>query len=155
MPFLLVLLAACGQSGNWGASESDSLHPNQGAAAAARKDGANLSGCYLQVSGRDSIRLVITQQKDSVFGTLQFDNYEKDASQGTVNGSWHDGLLRLWYNFSSEGTQSVMLVIFKPVPDGLSRASGEYVSRGDSTWIREESGLSFPEKEVLRQVACP
>ncbi len=113
-----------------------------------------ISGCYLKVYERDSIYLDIHNRDSIISGTVAFKNYQKDSSHGTVEGKVQDGKLILWYDFFSEGMQSVMQLAFKPTPDGMIRGTGELLNKGDTVYFRNIDSLQFAEKDKLIRVKC-
>ncbi len=61
-----------------------------------------LEGSYIKVTGRDTVRLQLKVVDSAVTGTMEFDNFEKDSSHGSVKGNVKNDRLYVWYNFSSE-----------------------------------------------------
>ncbi|WP_295129154.1 hypothetical protein [uncultured Chitinophaga sp.] len=70
-------------------------------------------GCYQLISGQDSFRLDLQLQGDSASGTLVYNFFEKDDSKGTFKGLLTDSILKIAYEFSSEGIISTRPAIFK------------------------------------------
>lgn len=86
----------------------------------------SLKGCYIAVIKKDTIQLAITEvQGDQVKGSLIYNFWEKDRSQGTISGEYKDGILSANYVFNAEGTTSERPVIFKKVPEGFVEGFGE------------------------------
>ena len=83
-------------------------------------------GRYVAHLANDVYTLNITgEQSGIVEGTLDINNAEKDSSTGTIKGTYKDGILLADYTFQSEGTTSLMQVIFKKVDNGFIRGSGK------------------------------
>src|SRR5687768_3913913 len=57
----------------------------------------NITGCYMEVIGRDTFAASLQQEGELVKGRFSFDNYEKDASTGPVSGRLQGNILRLLY----------------------------------------------------------
>lgn len=117
----------------------------------------SIRGCYVATLGKDVYRLtVLSQQGDSFKGTLSFKNFEKDSSSGTFNGSYTDGILLGEYAFQSEGTYSVMQVVFKKSGDDFVRGYGETKEEGtrfvDTNAITYDSSPVF---EASTECATP
>jgi hypothetical protein len=117
----------------------------------------NIEGCYVASTGQDIYTLRIASQSgNNVSGNLSFKNYQKDSSSGTFNGTYENGILLGDYSFASEGTNSVMEVVFKKYGDNFVRGYGDLNSEGtvftnlDSITYDDSSSLSVFYKE-----ACP
>ncbi|MBA2630340.1 MAG: hypothetical protein H0U84_04885 [Thermoleophilaceae bacterium] len=87
---------------------------------------ADVNGCYMKILKRDTIAIKLYQTGTSVTGKLTFDNYEKDGSTGTVHGIIEGNIIKLWYNFASEGMNSVMEIYFKKQGNQLLRGIGPF-----------------------------
>ena len=108
--------------------------------------------CYMKITGRDTAILMIEQKANELSGVMLYDNFEKDGSRGSVTGKKEGDILKLYYDFNSEGTRSVMEVYFKEVPGGLLRGVGDMDVKGDTAYFR--SGINYPDKEVFSKVEC-
>src|SRR4051812_19511817 len=106
--FLLVALAACNNAATNHAGDTATVKDQNSQTQVSNP--ADISGCYMQVIARDTIIANLQQNNSTVSGTLMFDNYEKDASKGSVTGSVDGDIIRLLYSFASEGMNSVMEV---------------------------------------------
>lgn len=92
---------------------------------------ASLVGCYVARNENDVYTLQIKDSEGvSVYGTLNFDNFQKDSSRGTFSGTYQDETLLGDYVFFSEGMNSKMQVVFKKSTDGFIRGYGELDSGG-------------------------
>src|SRR6188768_3721132 len=54
-----------------------------------------IDGCYMRILKRDTMLLHVQQNGKTVSGKMNFDNYEKDGSTGTVSGLIEDDVLKL------------------------------------------------------------
>jgi hypothetical protein len=77
-----------------------------------KKTNEDVSGCYMKITGRDTAILMIDQKGSALTGKMLYDNFEKDGSRGIVKGTEEKEILKLWYDFQSEGMHSVMEVYF-------------------------------------------
>jgi hypothetical protein len=95
-------------------------------------DVASVKGCYVANLVQDVYTLNIKSQSgNKVSGSLEFKNFEKDSSHGDFKGTFENGVLLADYKFTSEGTDSVMQVIFKKTTDGFVRGFGTMHSEDD------------------------
>ena len=108
--------------------------------------------CYMKITGRDTAILMIEQKAAELSGVMLYDNFEKDGSRGTVKGKKDGDILKLYYDFNSEGTRSVMEVYFKEVPGGLLRGVGDMDVKVDTAYFR--SGINYSDKEAFSKVDC-
>ena len=115
-------------------------------------------GCYVARLGQDVYTLNILSQSGEIFdGKLVFKNFQKDSSSGPFKGTYKDGILLGDYSFNSEGTDSVMQVIFKKVGDSFVRGYGEVTEDGtrfvDLNNIDYDSAYSYPYKASTENCA--
>ncbi|HEU4471618.1 MAG TPA: hypothetical protein VFR58_11070 [Flavisolibacter sp.] len=148
-----LLIAACNSSTSPGSESKDTASAGSPVPVAAQNE-ASLAGCYRQVVGRDTIRLELRQTGDSVYGNMAFDNYEKDASSGTVRGRASGEQLTLWYDFFSEGMRSVMEIVLKQNASGLVMGTGPVKVRADTAMFEDHGNLEFKQTGLLEKVPC-
>ena len=113
---------------------------------------ADVHGCYMKITGRDTAILMIDQKGADITGKLLYDNFEKDGSRGTVRGKEEKEILKLWYDFQSEGMHSVMEVYFKKDNGRLIRGIGTMDVKSDTTYFT--SGVNSSDKESFTKVEC-
>lgn len=116
------------------------------------KPAADISGCYIKITGRDTAILKIEQRGNELSGKMLYDNYEKDGSNGIVKGKEEGEILKLWYDFNSEGMHSVMEVYFKKENGRLLRGIGDMDVKPDTTYFI--SGINYSDKEAFNKVNC-
>ena len=144
---LLALVAThlgCNQSSN---------RDTHGPEASGSKAGeALLTGCYIATAGRDTFQLAITQVSDSLIeGSLHYNFFEKDDSDGQVEGIYKDGVLSAIYTFKSEGKLSKRQVIFRKVPTGFIEGFGESkVQDSVDVFVKPES-IEFDKKMLFKR----
>lgn len=112
------------------------------------------AGCYKKATGRDTMFLQIEQSGTEIRGSLTFDNYEKDASSGTVRGTIQGDLLMLWYNFQSEGMNSVSQVYFKKEGSILIFGTGPVETKGDTAYFPQPGSVKYDPGMALSPVNC-
>ncbi len=116
------------------------------------KPATDVSGCYMKIIGRDTAILMIEQKGKELSGKMLYDNYEKDGSRGTVKGKEDGEILKLWYEFNSEGMHSIMEVYFKKENGRLLRGIGDMDVKTDTTYFI--SGINYSDKEAFTKVNC-
>ena len=114
----------------------------------------NAAGCYMKVLGRDTMMVQITQVGDSLSGKMIFDNFEKDGSRGTVHGIIKRNTLKLWYDFQSEGMQSVMEIWFRLENKQLIRGIGSFGVKGDTSYYLNPADIQYDQEQVFKKVDC-
>ncbi|HEU4860842.1 MAG TPA: hypothetical protein VFT15_13440 [Chitinophagaceae bacterium] len=116
------------------------------------KPAADLDGCYMKIIGRDTAIVMLEQKGKEISGKMLYDNYEKDGSRGTVKGKEDGEIIKLWYDFTSEGMHSVMEVYFKKEAGRLLRGVGSMDAKTDTTYFI--SGINYSDKEAFNKVNC-
>jgi hypothetical protein len=154
MRFISIAMAVVMATSCANSSTSATGSENDSTATSPVSQKMSYSGCYRQVIKRDTILLRLQQSGAALTGVMAFDNYEKDSSHGTINGSVENGLLVFWYRFFSEGTESVMQVVLRPTESGMIRATGEMINRGDTALFKDPGALQFDNNAGLIKVAC-
>lgn len=92
----------------------------------------SIKGCYVATLGKDVYTLkILSEEGENFKGTLSFKNFQKDSSSGTFTGRYRDGILLGDYSFDSEGTHSIVQVIFKKTDNGFLRGFGDMNETGD------------------------
>lgn len=114
-----------------------------------------LIGCYQAGNDRDVYTLAIESfDNDTVSGSLDFDNYEKDSSSGEFVGTFQDDILIGDYTFTSEGLLSTMQVAFKKQGDYFVRGYGPVDETG--TRFADVANITYEENvlSVFTSVEC-
>ncbi len=112
-----------------------------------------IEGCYVASLSKDVYTLtILSQQGETVVGTLSFKNYQKDSSSGTFNGTYKDGILFGDYSFNSEGMDSVMQVIFKKQGNDFVRGYGDVDATG--TRFTDLYNITYDTKAVFVASEC-
>ena len=116
------------------------------------KPAADVSGCYTKITGRDTAILLLEQKGNVLSGKMLYDNYEKDGSSGIIKGTEEKEIIKLWYDFQSEGMHSVMEVYFKKENGRLLRGVGSMDVKTDTTYFT--SGVNYSDKEAFNKMDC-
>jgi hypothetical protein len=110
--------------------------------------------CYWKILQRDTFAMHLILRGDSISGKLSFDNFEKDASSGTVHGINNHGVYHLWYDFQSEGMSSVMELYFKKEGNTLIRGVGPMEVKGDSSYFPNSEAVKFSTIDAFDKLEC-
>ncbi len=113
---------------------------------------SDVTGCYMKIVGRDTAILRLEQKGKEFSGKMIYDNYEKDGSRGNIKGKEEEGILKLWYDFDSEGMHSVTEVYFKKGNEKLLRGIGDMDTKTDTAYFT--SGINYSDKEAFLKVDC-
>ena len=116
------------------------------------KPATDATGCYMKIIGQDTAILMLEQKGNMFTGKMLYDNYEKDGSRGTIKGKEDKEILKLWYDFDSEGMHSVMEVYLKKENGKLLRGIGDMDAKTDTTYFI--SGVNYSDKEAFTKVDC-
>ncbi|AHF16973.1 hypothetical protein NIASO_20875 [Niabella soli DSM 19437] len=76
-------------------------------------------------------------------GTMRFNHFEKDKSTGTIHGGFSADTLKLFYNFQSEGVNSVRQIYLKQVGDQLITGTGDEYIKADSALLKDPLKIQF------------
>ena len=95
---------------------------------------------------------MLEQKGKELSGKMIYDNYEKDGSRGIIKGKEEEEILKLWYDFDSEGMHSVTEVYFKKDNGKLLRGVGAMDAKTDTAYFI--SGINYSEKEAFIKVDC-
>ncbi len=114
----------------------------------------NVEGCYVATLAKDVYTLnVQSQSGESIDGKLVFKNFEKDSSSGDFKGTYKDGMLFGNYTFNSEGSDSVLNVIFKRVGADFVRGYGDMNATGDT--FLDINKVTYDSSVVFRKTEGP
>lgn len=111
--------------------------------------------CYLYANNRDTIKLILKENKTLVTGTLLFNFYEKDGSHGVFEGIMKGDTIYADYNFEAEGTKSKRELILLKKDNVVLQGYGELeVDAQNTTVFKENATITFDDKFPLTAVAC-
>jgi len=150
---LFIKLAACNDNRKRNEATSQSSDSETSISSQPEERSVNdISGCYMKIVGRDTAILMLEQKGNMFTGKMLYDNYEKDGSRGTIKGKEDKEILKLWYDFDSEGMHSVMEVYLKKENGKLLRGIGDMDAKTDTTYFI--SGVNYSDKEAFTKVDC-
>jgi hypothetical protein len=110
-------------------------------------------GTYVANLSKDVYTLKISSQEgESIKGELDINNFEKDSSNGTLVGTYKDGIILADYTFKSEGTISINQVIFKKTVDGFVRGYGD-VDKATGTHFVDLNAITYDSSVVYKKVS--
>ena len=115
---------------------------------------SKIDGCYMRVLKRDTMLLHLQQNGETVSGKMNFDNYEKDGSTGTVSGVIENDIVKLWYNFQSEGMNSVMELYFKAADSSMVQGVGPVRNKADTAYFTDHSKIDYSKDQSLNKIDC-
>lgn len=117
---------------------------------------ASIIGCYVAGTEKDVYTMHLeSEQEGNVSGTLNFKNFEKDSSSGTFAGIYQNGILLGDYTFNSEGSVSVMQVVFQKSGDDFVRGYGPVDAEG--TRFTDLNAITYDSSSTLsvfKKEAC-
>lgn len=162
VPFLaIILLVSCQSNRQESESvETDSLTKASEDTVFHGIDGKVNNGvltkeCYLEVAGKDSLKLNIEiDEQSKVTGRLEFVNYQMDSSSGEVTGEVIGDTLVLVHEFQAEGMDNKVQRLF------LKKNNQYFLGKGtteevNGTYIYpDRSEVSFEDTRVLNRIDC-
>jgi len=147
--FLSLVTFACNkQSKDTSTSESDSDTPGE------MKVMIPAQTCYMGTIGRDSIFLKTERFPNVVTGTLEYKNYEKDRSSGTIDGKMKGDTLLADYTFTSEGIESVAQVVFLLQGNTAIEGYGDKEEKDGKMVFKSLDKISFDKSVILNKTEC-
>ncbi|WP_461532666.1 hypothetical protein [Sinomicrobium sp.] len=112
------------------------------------------SNCLEAVSGKDSIWLKIEVFPNVAIGSLNYNFFEKDDSQGTLEGEIVDQTFYADYTYVSEGVQSVREVAFLLKDSTATEGYGEMVEKDGKMVFKDRSKIDFSKGLEFSPVDC-
>jgi len=111
--------------------------------------------CYLYANDKDTIKLVLKENKTLVTGNLLFNFYEKDGSHGAFEGVMKGDTIFADYNFEAEGTKSKRELILLKKDNVVLQGYGELeVDAQNTTVFKKNATITFDDKFPLTAAAC-
>jgi hypothetical protein len=141
----LAMLFSCNEG------ENKATHEQSDSVTNTTNDSIPQTNCYLFTSGRDSYLLQLDRNYS---GKMEFRNYEKDKSFGTVKGTQQNDIVKLWYDFHSEGMKSVMEIHLKKTGNDLMRGLGEVRVSNDTAYNADNSKIDYNNGQLFRKTDC-
>lgn len=110
--------------------------------------------CYEWAKANDTVRLSLSRGTGVRNGLLVYDWAEKDKNKGKWEGQAAGDILMGWYNFESEGINSVRQVAWKLNGEELWPAIGEIKLQGDTAMFENPSQLKFDSSMAMKKIPC-
>ncbi len=109
--------------------------------------------CYAGYIGKDSFNLRVEQFPNAVTGSLAYNFFEKDKSEGDLDGKIMGDTLLANYTFSSEGKLSTRQVIFL-LKDGTATEGYADMKEQDGKMVFKDLRTVNFSGPKLKNVAC-
>ena len=156
--FIIMMVTSCNSNTNSETRKTDSVvnenTVEKDETKPPQKAETSFAGCYIKILKRDTMLLHLKQSGDSVFGKMNFDNYEKDSSSGEVSGVVDGDIIKLWYSFQSEGMHSIAELFFKKENEYLLRGIGDISNKSDTSYFTDHSAIIYPADQSFNKVDC-
>ena len=110
--------------------------------------------CYEFVKNKDTVTLSLTKNENDASGSLTFNWFEKDDSNGVFKGMFKGDTLVADYTFQAEGTSSVREVVFLKKGESFLPGYGDMQEKGSKTVFKNPKALQFDANVVLSKTAC-
>lgn len=141
---LCFLASACGN--NSGSNSKNTIDTVNNA--------VSTTECYTYIKDRDTITLQVTVNGHSVTGALNYSLYEKDKSQGVIQGEVRGDTLLADYEFKSEGIVSLREVAFLKKEGGYAEGYGEAEEKDGKMMFKNVAELNYSNSVILKKVNC-
>lgn len=113
---------------------------------------AATTGCYMQVTGNDTLFAQIDDNLGTVTGKLHYKNHQKDSSFGDLLGSSVGDTIKVDYTFRSEGSLSTREIWFLKKDGKLLEGIGPFDKTGEK--YANYKNIKFGDGHVLDAVDC-
>lgn len=112
--------------------------------------------CFLEARNRDTTRVRLEFDGDSVRGAMEWLPWEKDRATGTLSGiRTSTGELDLRYRYTIEGSRQTETKLMKLDGDVLRIKVGELEDSANDNNLRYRDASRAAYSEKLNAVACP
>ncbi len=111
--------------------------------------------CYQKILGHDTMLLTLNKTGLKITGSLIYDFFEKDHSDGMLTGEQTGDTLIAEYTFKSEGTESKREVAFLLKEVDIAEGSGDMEEKGGVLRFKNKSVISFNDTVYYKNVPCP
>ena len=110
--------------------------------------------CYQHTKDSSTIKLNIVIKDNIASGNLIYDYYQKDKSQGTIQGEIKSDTLFAEYTFISEGIESIREVVFLKTVNGWVEGYGEIDDKEGKVTFKNRNKITFDNNALLKQTDC-
>lgn len=114
----------------------------------------NEKQCYANYSKKDSIKLQLTTNENTITGTLQIKLFAKDENKGTFKGIIKGDTLIADYVFMSEGILSTRQIAFLKRNNNLIEGYGDVEEKDGKILFKNVAKLNFNNSTPLVKVTC-
>ena len=149
--FMVFIFTACNSNKNAVVETKDSIPVNKIVPASPQ---LNEKQCYANYSKKDSIKLELTTNENTITGTLQIKLFEKDENKGTFKGIIKGDTLVADYVFMSEGIMSTRQIAFIKRNNNLIEGYGDVEEKDGKILFKNASKLNFNNSTPLVKVIC-
>ncbi|MEO5943800.1 MAG: hypothetical protein ABIP30_13655 [Ferruginibacter sp.] len=151
----LLILNACNNSSNSTEQKKESVAEIIKDTVVTPMPAPSAGGCYMMVVSKDTAFMHLEDSTGFLSGHLMYKRFEKDSNKGVVTLSPEkDGKIHGWYNFASEGTQSVREIVFKVTDSTMAEGYGDVKMKGDTIVYKYPTVLKFEEKHPFKKTDC-
>lgn len=113
-----------------------------------------MDGCYMMIIENDTAIMNVTQQQDSITGSLVYKRDGKDNNTGSVSLVKTSNRVEGWYRYQSEGKISVRQIVFKTTSNSFSEGYGDIKMNNDTAFFKYPHALNFEDKHPFNKVNC-
>lgn len=112
------------------------------------------TGCYANISARDTVKLKVETFPNVVTGTLLYNFFEKDKNTGEIEGRLMGDTLLADYTFMSEGIRSTRQVVFL-IRDSIAiEGYGAMEEKEGRMVFKDIREIDFSKGMKLTKVSC-
>lgn len=112
------------------------------------------TSCYAYVSNKDTFLLKLEVFPNVVTGVLKYNFFEKDKSQGTIDGKLVGDTIFADYTFTSEGTESIREVAFLLTGNNVTEGFGEMTEQNRKMIFKDPENINFTNGIQFNPVDC-
>ena len=110
--------------------------------------------CYAYIRGKDTVLLTLEKFPNVVTGRLVYKLFEKDASEGDIDGKLNGDTLIADYTFKAEGITSVRQVAFLIKDSAATEGYTDMENKDGKMIFKNTDKINFSKTIKLKQTAC-
>jgi hypothetical protein len=112
------------------------------------------SFCYMGITGKDTVFVVIDDNLGTITGKMATKNSEKDSNKGDLSGFKSGDTLKLMYEFATEGTTGNKNdIYFLQTKDGLTEGIGDRDAETGTKYANEKK-IKYAGGRSLKVADC-
>lgn len=112
------------------------------------------SSCYSSISSKDTILLKLEIFPNLVTGILKYNFFEKDKSQGSIEGKLIGDTIYADYSFTSEGKTSVREVAFLIKDNKVVEGFGDMTEQNGKLIFKNRKNINFSNGTHFNPIDC-